>query len=35
MALNRPPEFKGVIIQIALMATLFIGPEAKRHSHEV
>ena len=35
MALNCSPEFKVVIVQIALMATLFIGPEAKQHSYEV
>ena len=35
MALNRSPEFKFVIDQIALVATLFIGPEAKQHSYEV
>ena len=27
MALNRSPELKVVIFQIALVATLFIGPE--------
>ena len=35
MALNRSPEFKVVIVQIALVATLFIGPEAKQRSYEV
>ena len=35
MALNRSPEFKVVIVQIALVAALFIGPEAKQHSYEV
>ena len=35
MALNCSPEFKVVIVQIALVATLFIGPEAKQHSYEV
>ena len=35
MALNCSCEFKGVIVQIALVATLFIGPEAKQHSCEV
>ena len=35
MALNRSPEFKFVIVQIALVATVFIGPEAKQHSYEV
>ena len=35
MALNHSPEFKFVIVQIALVATLFIGPEAKQHSYEV
>ena len=35
MALNCSPEFKIVIVQIALEATLFIGPEAKQHSYEV
>ena len=35
MALNRSPEFKVVIVQIALVATLFIGQEAKQHSYEV
>ena len=35
MALNRSPEFKIVIVQIALVATLFIGPGAKQHSCEV
>ena len=29
MALNRSPEFEVVIVQIALVATLFIGPEDK------
>ena len=31
MGLNRSSEFKVVIVQIALMATLSIGPEAKQH----
>ena len=35
MALNRSPELKFVIVQIALVATLFIGPEAKQLSCEV
>ena len=35
MDLNRSPEFKLVTVQIALVATLFIGPEAKQHSYEV
>ena len=35
MALNRSPEFKVVIVPIALTATLYIGPEAKQHSYEV
>ena len=35
MALNYSPKFKIVIVQIALVATLFIGPEAKQHSYEV
>ena len=35
MALNCSPEFKVVTVQIALMSTLFIGPEAKQHSYEV
>ena len=35
MTINRSPEFKGVNVQIALVATLFIGPEAKQHSYEV
>ena len=35
MALNRSPAFKVVIVQIALMAILFTGPEAKQHSYEV
>ena len=35
MALNCSPEFKVVIVQIALKATLFIRPAAKQHSYEV
>ena len=35
MALNCSPEFKIVIVQIALVASLFIGPEAKQQSFEV
>ena len=35
MALNRSPEYKVVIVQIALVVTLFVGPEAKQHSYEV
>ena len=35
MALNRSPESKVVIVQIALEATLFIGPKANQHSYEV
>ena len=35
MALNCSPEFKVVIVQIVLVATLFIAPEAKQHSYEV
>ena len=35
MAVNRSPEFKVVIIQIALVITLFIGPEGKQHSYDV
>ena len=35
MALNCSPELKVVIVQIALVATLHIGPEAKQHSYEV
>ena len=35
MALNHSPEFKIVIVQIALIATLFIGPEAKQHYYKV
>ena len=35
MALNRSPEFNVVIVQKALMASLFIGPESKQHSYEV
>ena len=35
MALNCSPEFKVVIVQMALVATLFIEPEAKQHSFEV
>ena len=35
MALNRSPEFKIVIVPIALVTTLFIGPEAKQYSCEV
>ena len=35
MALNSSPEFKVVFVQIALVATLFIGLEAKQHSYEV
>ena len=32
---NCSPEFKVVFVQIALVATLFIGPEARQHSYEV
>ena len=35
MGLNCSPEFKVVNVHIALVATLFIGPEAKQHSYEV
>ena len=35
MALNCPSEFKVAIVQIALVATLFIGPEAMQQSYEV
>ena len=35
MALNCSPGFKVVIVQIALMTTLFIGPDAKQHSYEI
>ena len=35
MALNCSPEVKVVIVQIALVATVFIGPEDKQHSYEV
>ena len=35
MALNRSHEFKVVIVQIALVASLFIRPEAKQHSYGV
>ena len=35
MALNCSPQFKVDIVQIAPMATLFIGQEAKQPSYEV
>ena len=35
MALDCSPEFKVEIVRIALVATMFIGPEAKQHSYEV
>ena len=35
MVLNSSPEFKVDIVQIALVATLFIELEAKQHSYEV
>ena len=35
MPLNCSPVFRVVIVKIALVATLFIGPEAKQHSYEV
>ena len=35
MALNCSSEFKVVIVQMALVATLFIEPEAKQHSFGV
>ena len=35
MNLNHSPEFKVVIVQMALVITLFIGPEGKQHSYEV
>ena len=35
MALDRSSQFKVVVVQTALVATLFIGPEAKQHSYEV
>ena len=34
MTLNRSPEFKVVIVQIVLVATLFFGQEAKQYSFE-
>ena len=35
MALNLSPEFKVVTVKIALVASLFIGQEAKQYSYEV
>ena len=35
MALNCSSEFNVVIVQIALVATLFIGPVAKQYPYEV